>query len=560
MNVILSQLPESLAGRVHFVWDATGPMIGRFIPLYRMKLTRMPMMVEEVSSEEDFLVYQNLIKDVEKYDASKIKNEVLGDDWRIVCAWYSSLKEGKAMKYSEDQILALAQKIYDEIKARVEKGSIKHEFDIADMKPNVKDLFERVSGISLESLSLKPFVPMKADTGYRKGEFFVVDDLWSYWAAGYIREGVYVDVKYDGMRMLAIKEGDKIAIYTEDALRDRAHIIPEVAAELKKLPGDFILDGEMVWWKQGKPMAREDMLAMISGKEPITGEDIRYNVFDILYLDGKELFNMPLEERRKVLSKEIPKDTAHIKRVVSYLVKNRDQLIKAVDNVKKYPGSEGAMCKWAKSTYKIARKGEPVPRTEAWAKLKIVYEVSAQVTRVIKPIGTKGPLKGKWVGSYIYEAAISNEQGKLIPIGRTYATKIKAEIGDILSIRTVRVEVTKDPEVESGWKVTWMFPIVQDKEIAKTKPDDINWAIKVAKASGKVTLSHQLLEPCPHFDSPKLCPLSIRYAKPMSAEELSKEKLLYPVKCPFAKEFRCRYIKDYYYSRHYWKNDKPEPK
>ena len=77
------------------------------------------------------------IRDVGEYDASKQSDAVLGDDWRIVCGWYSSIFSGQDFKYTREQVIELACKILSEILAR---GRTRFHPDA--MKPRSGDLFE----------------------------------------------------------------------------------------------------------------------------------------------------------------------------------------------------------------------------------------------------------------------------------------------------------------------------------------------------------------------------------------------------------------------------------
>jgi ATP-dependent DNA ligase len=84
--------------------------------------------------------------------------------------------------------------------------------------------------------------------------------------------------KFDGIRLLAFRNGDDIRLYSRNRLPQH---IPPVATALAKLPvREIILDGEITWG----------------------GESPGYQVFDILWLDGRDLMPRPLDERRGVLS------------------------------------------------------------------------------------------------------------------------------------------------------------------------------------------------------------------------------------------------------------------
>ena len=82
--------------------------------------------------------------------------------------------------------------------------------------------------------------------------------------------------KFDGIRLLAYKQGSKVQLFSRNRLPQR---LPAVASAVAKLPVDeVILDGEVAW----------------------DGES-GYHVFDILWLNGKSVTALPLEERRALL-------------------------------------------------------------------------------------------------------------------------------------------------------------------------------------------------------------------------------------------------------------------
>jgi mannose-6-phosphate isomerase-like protein (cupin superfamily) len=63
------------------------------------------------------------------YQATKIDNEKLIHDWKLVSKWYRAVKEGKTLKYSESQIVEFAKAIYQEVVNRITLQ--KMEYDIA---------------------------------------------------------------------------------------------------------------------------------------------------------------------------------------------------------------------------------------------------------------------------------------------------------------------------------------------------------------------------------------------------------------------------------------------
>jgi ATP-dependent DNA ligase len=86
--------------------------------------------------------------------------------------------------------------------------------------------------------------------------------------------------KFDGIRLLAYKSGGDVRLYSRNRLPQD---LPAIASAVAKLPvRDVILDGEVTW--DGR-----------SG----------YHVFDIIWLNGRAVTMLPLEERRALLQ-ELP--------------------------------------------------------------------------------------------------------------------------------------------------------------------------------------------------------------------------------------------------------------
>jgi ATP-dependent DNA ligase len=82
--------------------------------------------------------------------------------------------------------------------------------------------------------------------------------------------------KFDGIRLLAYKQGDDVRLYSRNRLPQK---LPAVEHAIRAIPvDDLILDGEITWDGQ-------------SG----------YHVFDILWMNGRRVTDLPLEERRALL-------------------------------------------------------------------------------------------------------------------------------------------------------------------------------------------------------------------------------------------------------------------
>ena len=88
--------------------------------------------------------------------------------------------------------------------------------------------------------------------------------------------------KLDGIRLLAFKQGAAVRLFSRNRLL-KNDAYPSVAAAIAALPvEDAILDGEAtgVWGEAGEPL---------------------FHVFDLLWLNGRDLTPLPLSERRAML-------------------------------------------------------------------------------------------------------------------------------------------------------------------------------------------------------------------------------------------------------------------
>ncbi|MEA2415129.1 MAG: bifunctional non-ous end joining protein LigD [Thermoanaerobaculia bacterium] len=162
------------------------------------------------------------------------------------------------------------------------------------------------------------------------------------------------ELKYDGFRAVcAIVDGD-IAMWSRNEL-DLAPRFPAVAAALSKLKvPEVVIDGEIVVLdEQGAP--RFQLLQQGDRREILI-------VFDILWLDGKDLRNLTYNERRTMLEKTLKRTPAAIKVSEKITTSGAEALERA-----KKSGWEGVIAKRRSSVY------EP-RRSKDWLKIKAINE------------------------------------------------------------------------------------------------------------------------------------------------------------------------------------------
>ena len=108
--------------------------------------------------------------------------------------------------------------------------------------------------------------------------------------------GWVYEEKYDGIRILAYKEGRKVTLLTRND-KDRTASFPGIVATIGALPAStLLLDGEVIALDRDK-ISRFQMLQR--------GGRARYAVFDCVFLNGDDLRHETLTVRRAALEKEI---------------------------------------------------------------------------------------------------------------------------------------------------------------------------------------------------------------------------------------------------------------
>jgi ATP-dependent DNA ligase len=165
--------------------------------------------------------------------------------------------------------------------------------------------------------------------------------------------------KFDGIRLLAFKRGSKVELFSRNRLPQN---IPTVAQAITQLPHrELILDGEITWHGP-----------------------LRYDVFDIMWLDGREVMKLPLEERRALLS-QLPL-VAPLHRVTAL----KDEV--PWERAQK-EGWEGVIAKRRGSTYEQRRSPH-------WLKMKCELAQEFVVGGFTDPQGKRAGLGALLVGYY----------------------------------------------------------------------------------------------------------------------------------------------------------------
>lgn len=172
---------------------------------------------------------------------------------------------------------------------------------------------------------------------------------------------VIAQYKYDGMRIVIEKKGDKFWLFTRRQ-EDVTHQFPDIVELARKsLKADeCIVEGEAIGIdaKTNTPVPFQILGQRIHRKydiEKMAKEiPVQMNLFDIIYIDGKMLLDEPLHTRMEILEKNvkiIPGKLQIAKTIMTDEIKELEKFYKEAisDN------QEGLMLKVPNSTYSFGR-------------------------------------------------------------------------------------------------------------------------------------------------------------------------------------------------------------
>ena len=250
---------------------------------------------------------------------------------------------------------------------------------------------------------------------------------------------IAAEYKYDGSRFQFHKKGNWARLYSR-RLEDVTAALPDVIEKLiSSTAHDVILDGEVIAIKDNKPMPFQSVLRRFRRRHDIAEAqdaiELVPHVFDILYLDGETLIDLPLEQRRKHLESAVTLYLAP--QVVSSDPHEIEQIYKAALDA----GHEGIMIKVSDSPYSPGQRGKN------WIKIK--PEADTLDLAVIGAEWGEGK-RAHVFGSFLVAC---QDQGKLVPLSRVatgFSDEQLSEVYELMKDRVVKKtgkEVTFEPDL-----------------------------------------------------------------------------------------------------------------
>lgn len=162
-------------------------------------------------------------------------------------------------------------------------------------------LIKRSASAAPKKSKVKSEVDLK-DLPFRKMPHFVEPELCSLVEHAPAGENWVHEVKFDGYRSLARKENKKLQIFTRSGLDWTAKYLA-IAGALNKIKAkSFLIDGEIAWIDD---KGRTQFDGLQNALQNNLNDELVFYVFDLLYLNGKDLRDLPLIDRKKRLEKLI---------------------------------------------------------------------------------------------------------------------------------------------------------------------------------------------------------------------------------------------------------------
>jgi DNA ligase-1 len=271
------------------------------------------------------------------------------------------------------------------------------------------------------------------------------------------------EYKFDGARVqIHVRDGE-VRIFSR-RLSEVTRSLPDIVQVVRGFSSSFheiVLDGEVVAVDEtGRPMPFQELLRRFRRLREVEEEaeriPLKLWIFDILYLDGRELLDMSYWERRELLEKLIPAEYLAPRIVTSSIEEVQAFMRRAMEE-----GHEGLMAKNLDSPYRPGR------RERLWLKIKPADTLDLVIVAADWGHGRRMG----WLSNY-HLAAYNPETGEFEVVGKTFKgltdeefewmTKrlLELKIGDDGYTVTVRPrivvevaynEIQKSPKYKSGY-------------------------------------------------------------------------------------------------------------
>ena len=222
------------------------------------------------------------------------------------------------------------------------------------------------------------------------------------------------EIKWDGFRLITEKRNDAVRLWSRNGI-DVTKRYQVLVPALRKIEGSCVLDGELCALDmQGR--SRFQLLQNALNKKA----KLLYVVFDVLFVEGKDIRDRPLLERKETLRTLLP----------------REPLLRYSEHVVEFGKREFAKAQRAHEEGVIAKRAAGLyysgKRTREWLKFKAVHEQEVVIVGYTEPrrsrkyfgslaLAVRDKVKKRWVyaghvGTGFDHAALKSIYEKMQPL------------------------------------------------------------------------------------------------------------------------------------------------
>jgi DNA ligase-1 len=269
---------------------------------------------------------------------------------------------------------------------------------------------------------LKPVSYMLADV------MFTAEEIINYY-----QKPLICQYKYDGIRAQMHKSEQEVRLFSRK-LADITSGFPELvnAARYTRLSLsslsdiDFIFDGEVMALQHGRPLHFQELQKRLRKKnvtEQIIAEvPVVYVVYDVVYLNGEQIINMPLKQRKEILSNISFREP--IVNAYQYTVSSEQSIIAMFEKSRDI-GYEGLVLKDPDSRYYPGKRGR------YWIKLKKELDtIDAVIVAAEYGHGKRAAVLSDYTFA-VRDENDNNNNNQLKTIGKAYSGLTDDEINKI---------------------------------------------------------------------------------------------------------------------------------
>ena len=233
-----------------------------------------------------------------------------------------------------------------------------------------------------------------------------------------------IEDKYDGIRSQVHFEAGHVRIFSR-GMEDVTAAFPELATEFAALPGNGLLDGEILAWREGRALsfnllqqrlARKKVRATLMVEVPVV-----FMAYDLLLRDGELLFDASYEVRRERLTQLLTGRTLPLLISPQHQATTHEEVDRLFTEARQR-GNEGLLLKRRHTFY------EPGKRSGAWQKLKRPYgTLDVVITSAEQGSGRRATVFSD------YTFAVRSDAG-FVNVGKAYSGLTDTEIKDLTRV------------------------------------------------------------------------------------------------------------------------------